>query len=133
MSLLKVYACKEDLISFSFINRFEPISLLFPRSGTIVLPFSTDSNFTQPPLCAVYSPLPLQSFQIIFRTGNFILGGLQNTYTSSSPIEDLYRLSMVPNAGNDQLVVSLDLYCSASTLWDTVTTDRYRVDFDTQG
>uniref|UniRef100_A0A1X7TZ74 Ig-like domain-containing protein n=1 Tax=Amphimedon queenslandica TaxID=400682 RepID=A0A1X7TZ74_AMPQE len=83
--------------------------------------------------CAVYSPLPLQSFQITFRTGNFIVGGLQNTYTSSSPIEDLYRLSMVPNAGNDRVVDSLDFYCTASTLWDTVGIERYRVDFDTQG
>ena len=87
-----------------------------------------------PTLCAVYSPLPLESFKMLFKAGNTYISGLNSFYSTSGPLGDgVWRISIVPNHGNNYIVESFDLYCRARTAWETVRSERYRIDFETEG
>ena len=137
MLSLKVYNAKAYVSFFIVIlpAGYQPMRLIFPTTTgdeTLLLPFSVGS--TSPPiLCAIYSPLPL-SFQMIFKAGNTYVGGLGSIYSTSGPLgEDLWRVSLVPNAGNHLIIQSLDLYCRAETAWETVTSEKYKVDFEESG
>uniref|UniRef100_A0A1X7U009 Ig-like domain-containing protein n=1 Tax=Amphimedon queenslandica TaxID=400682 RepID=A0A1X7U009_AMPQE len=120
-------------IHYVTIEGYEPIWFIFPPLlQTTVLPFSVGIN--PPTLCAVYSPLPLEAFQILFKAGNTCVGNFRSIYSTSGPLgKDLWRINIVPYKGNDVIVKSLDLYCRARTVWETVTSERYKVDFETEG
>ena len=135
MLSLKVRAEKlAAMLILSLSSDYEPIQFVFPPvPETLLLPFSVGST-SPPTLCAVYSPLPLQSFRMIFKAGNTYVGGLDITYSTSGPLgEDLWIVSLVPNVGNDLIIESLDLYCRAKTAWETVTSEKYKVDFEESG
>ena len=56
-------------------------------------------------------------------------------YSTKGPLEgDLWSLTFIPNEANN-VIDSLDLYCSAGTVWERVyiTAARYRVNFDSSG
>lgn len=108
---------------------------IFPTTGVerFVLPFSVGST-SPPTLCAVYSPIPLQSFRMVFKAGNTFVGGLNSIYSTSGPLgEDLWRINLVPNDGNNLILESVDLYCRVETAWETLTSERYNVDFEESG
>lgn len=101
--------------------------------GTTVLPFSAGST-SPPTLCAVYSPLPLKSFRIVFKAGNTFVSGLDSIHSRSGPLgEDLWRVYLVPNQGNNVVFESLDLYCRVETAWETITSERYKIHFEESG
>ena len=106
---------------------------MFPHSSkTIRLPFAVGARYP-PSLCAVYSPLPLTYFEITFKVGLYVIPGLRRTYSTEGPLEgDLWSLTFIPNERNN-VIDSIDLYCSAGTVWESVTAARYRVNFDSSG
>ncbi|XP_019863318.1 PREDICTED: fibroblast growth factor receptor 3-like isoform X1 [Amphimedon queenslandica] len=118
-------------IHYVVIEDYEPIQFVFPPiPEKIVLPFSVGST-SPPTLCAVYSPIPLQSFRIVFRSGEAVVGGLNRIYSKSGPLgEDLWRINLIPNEGSNLILESLDLNCRVETVWETVTSERYKVDFE---
>ena len=71
---------------------------------------------------------------MLFKAGNNYVGGLDSIYSTSGPLgEDLWRVSLVPNEGNNLIIESLDLYCRARTAWETVTSEKYKIDFEVSG
>uniref|UniRef100_A0A1X7T2M1 Ig-like domain-containing protein n=1 Tax=Amphimedon queenslandica TaxID=400682 RepID=A0A1X7T2M1_AMPQE len=80
-------------IHYVTIEGYEPIWFLLPPSPQIIiLPFSVGMN-PPPTLCAVYSPLPLEAFQILFKSGNTYIGSdlipsvcVTTSLTPASPI-----------------------------------------------
>ena len=108
---------------------YHPLHFIFPfLNGVIPLPFAIGMA-VPPSLCAVYSSLQLTHFSLTFKIGRHLIPGLSRTYSQNGPIgEGMWSLTFVPNEGN-QIIDSLDLYCTASTVWESVTTSRYKVDF----
>ena len=67
---------------------------------------------------------------IEFRVGDYIINGFNRVYSRQGPIGDsLSILQFVPNRGNNA-IDSLDAYCIASTVWESMTTRKYRVNFE---
>ena len=108
---------------------YHPLHFIFPSSnGVVFLPFAIGMA-APPSLCAVYSSLELTYFSITFKVGRHAFPALRRAYSKNGPIgEGMWSLTFVPNEGNE-VIDSIDLYCTASTVWESVTTSRYKVDF----